>query len=191
MITPAGSAWINLQTAAIQLTKTFRPYKAAQHINEEDAFHQVRQVAELSIYPGDLNPRVRWATASSRNLASADFATIRAHARPSLADTVKAVRNQLKDPLADRNPFVLVHYRQLLRAGDQIALKDAVGERIAIVDDNGLDSMQTASLLPLLDRSLHHDQVALLRMIPSLESMTLKAKLLTIVTSDRILRLAL
>jgi shikimate 5-dehydrogenase len=47
------------------------------------------------------------------------------------------------------------------------------------------------ALLPLLDQSLHHDQVALLRMIPSLESMTLKASLLTIVTSDRIVRLAL
>ena len=36
--------WMNLGNGRIQLTQTFRPYKAAKYIKSDDSFFQVAQV---------------------------------------------------------------------------------------------------------------------------------------------------
>ena len=55
-----AGVWMNLGTGRIYLTQTFRPYQAARHIKSDDSFSQVAQIKELCVYPGDINPRVRW-----------------------------------------------------------------------------------------------------------------------------------
>ena len=52
--------WMNLNSGQIQLTQNFRPYKAAKYIKAEDSFFKIAKPKELCIYPGDVNPRVRW-----------------------------------------------------------------------------------------------------------------------------------
>jgi len=51
--------WLNLQTGAVQLTRNYRPYKAALPIREDDSCFHIVACPELCIYPGNLNPRVR------------------------------------------------------------------------------------------------------------------------------------
>ena len=41
--------WMNLNSGRIQLTQTFRPYKAAKYIKSDDSFFQVAQVRELTL----------------------------------------------------------------------------------------------------------------------------------------------
>src|SRR5260221_7144274 len=52
--------WLNLWTGAVQLTRNYRPYHAAKFIREDDSFFQVAVCPEVCVYPGNLNPRVRW-----------------------------------------------------------------------------------------------------------------------------------
>ena len=52
--------WLNLGSGHIQVTQNFRPYKAAKYIKSDDSFFQIAMVKELCIYPGDVNPRIRW-----------------------------------------------------------------------------------------------------------------------------------
>lgn len=184
-------AWVNLGTGMVGLTKNFRPYKAVKFIREDDCFFRVARVPRLFCYPGDLNARIRWDEASHRDLTPADCAAIREKAAASLAEVIRTVRNQLKDPLADKTPWVLVRYRALGRIGETAVLEDAAGERIALTDTGPAEELPTVHLLSLIDRNLHRDQVMLLRFTADLDSQTLRAKPLTIVTKDQILRLAL
>src|SRR6266571_4910188 len=52
--------WLNLQTGAVQLTRNYRPYHATKFIREYDSCFHVVVCPELCVYPGNLNPRVRW-----------------------------------------------------------------------------------------------------------------------------------
>lgn len=52
--------WMTLSNGRIRITQNFRPYKALKHIKSDDSFFQVAQVPQLYIYPGNVNPRVRW-----------------------------------------------------------------------------------------------------------------------------------
>ena len=52
--------WMTLGNGRIRVTQTLRPYKAAKYIKSDDSFFQVAQVKELCVYPGGVNPRVRW-----------------------------------------------------------------------------------------------------------------------------------
>src|SRR6516162_966645 len=64
--------WLNLQTGAVQLTRNYRPYRAAKFIREDDSCFHVTVCPELCVYPGNLNPRVRWEASEPRPATSAD-----------------------------------------------------------------------------------------------------------------------
>ena len=62
---------MTLGNGQIRLTQNFRPYKAAKFIKSDDSFFQVAQVKELCVYPGDVNPRIRWEGMARRRAAGA------------------------------------------------------------------------------------------------------------------------
>src|SRR5215831_5573477 len=76
--------WLNLQTGAVQLTKNYRPYHAAKFIREDDSCFHVVTCPELFVYPGNLNPRVRWEASEQRPVAGGDYALARDHAKKDL-----------------------------------------------------------------------------------------------------------
>lgn len=130
--------WMNLATGAIQLTKNFRPYHALKFIKEDDAFFQVLQAPELSIYPGDMNPRIRWSEASHRLVSVLEREAIMAFAKPTLAEALKAAKAQFKDPLAERCPFVLVRFASIVQSGNNYALQDSAGGEYSPVQNLGV-----------------------------------------------------
>ena len=65
--------WLNLQTGAVQLTRNYRPHKAARHIREDDSCFHIVACSELCLYPGNLNPRVRWEASEPRPVGKADY----------------------------------------------------------------------------------------------------------------------
>src|SRR5882672_996679 len=120
--------WLNLQTGALQLTRNYRPYQAAKFIREDDSCFHVMVCPELCVYPGNLNPRVRWDAMQPRPVTPADYARAREHAKTDLKAVIKEVKTQLKSPLGDRHPVALVKYRALGMAGEEFVIEDSNGE---------------------------------------------------------------
>lgn len=181
--------WLNLLTGAVQLTRNYRPYHAARHIREDDSCFHIVACPELCVYPGNLNPRVRWEAGEPRPAGTPDFARARELAKPDLKAVIKDVKTQLKSPLGDRRPVALVQYRALGKAGDDIILEDAAGERLVLADDGFPGDPMTLPLLPMLPEEIHRDQAMLVRFHHDLDTQKLRAKPLSIVTATDVIRL--
>lgn len=183
--------WMNLGSGDIQLTQNFRPYKAAKFIKSDDSFFQVAQIAELYVYPGDVNPRVRWERMTPRPPTADDHARVRGHAKKDFAAAVKQVKGTLKAPLADRHPIFALHFARIGKVGEDVVLEDAGGNRL-VLDDRGM-SEEPAScyLLQMLPSELLTDQVMVCRFRHDLDARHLSVKPLAIATPDRLVRLTL
>jgi hypothetical protein len=181
--------WLNLQTGAVQLTRNYRPYHATRFIREDDSCFHVVVCPELYVYPGNLNPRVRWEASEPRPATQPDYTRARDFARTDFRAVIKDVKLQLKSPLGDRHPVALVKYRALGRAGDDCVIEDMSGERLTLADDGHAGDPATLPLLPMLPKAVRQDQVMLVRFYHDLDSQKLRAKPLSIVTTDEIIRL--
>src|SRR6266705_2220744 len=95
--------WLNLQTGAVQLTRNYRPYRAAKFIREDDSCFHIMVCPELCVYPGNLNARVRWEAGEPRPISKADHLRAREFAKTDLKTVIKDVKSQLKSPLGDRH----------------------------------------------------------------------------------------
>lgn len=183
--------WMNLNTGRIQFTQTFRPYKAAKYIKSEDSFFQVAQVKELCVYPGNVNPRVRWDKMTPRPLEAKDFAAIRKHAHKDVATLVKEVKGQLKGSLADKRPVYAIHYAQIGKVGDELVLEDAARQRLVLTDRGMSEEPASCNLFYLLPKKLFNGQTLVARFHHDLDTRKLRIKPLAIVTDDAIVRLTL
>lgn len=127
--------WMQMDTGEIHFTVQYRPYKAAKLMREDDSFFEVAAVPELYRYPGDLNRRVRYESFASRPLTESDMGRIRRHAAASFAEVVKKVKNQLKNPLGDPNPVVLLRAENIVTdSNGRIFIADAQGETLELRD---------------------------------------------------------
>jgi hypothetical protein len=181
--------WLNLQTGAVQLTRNYRPYHAAKLIREDDSCFHVMVCPELCVYPGNLNPRVRWEASQPRPVTKADYLRVREYAKTDLKAVIKEVKTQLRTPLGERHPFALLKYRALGRAGDEFILEDQGGERLVLADDHHDSEPATLPLLGLLPKEIHHDHVMLVRFHHDLDSQRLRGKPLSVVTESEVIRL--
>ena len=186
-----AGAWMNLGDGRIYLTQTFRPYQVARRIKSDDSFSQVAQVKELCVYPGDLNPRVRWDGMLARPIESRDLARIRGHGRGEFAAVVKDVKSVLKDPLADKHPICALNYRRLGAVGKALVVEDRTGERLGITDAGLLEEPRSGHLLSLVPKDVLQDQTLIVRFRHDLDSRKLQVKPLTIVTEADVIRLTL
>jgi hypothetical protein len=181
--------WMNLNTGRIQLTQTFRPYKAAKYIKSEDSFFQVAQVKELCVYPGDVNPRIRWEGMTQRPLEKKDFQRLRKHARSDFAALVKEVKSQLKAPLADKRPVYAVNFAKIGRLGDELIVEDAKGERLVMTEIGQAEEPPSCGLFHLLPKALFAKQTLVARFHHNLDTRQLRIKPLAVVTDSSIVRL--
>jgi hypothetical protein len=181
--------WLNLQSGAVQLTRNYRPYHAAKFIREDDSCFHVAVCPELCVYPGNLNPRVRWETMQPRPPARADFGKARAFAKTDLKAVIKDVKNQLKSPLGDRRPHALIRYRALGQCGEEIVLEDPAGERLVLAEDGHPGEPSALPMFALLPKATLRDQALLVRFHHDLDAQTLRAKPLSIVLENDVLRL--
>lgn len=183
--------WMTLGNGRIRVTQTLRPYKAAKHIKSEDSFFQVAQVKELCVYPGGVNPRVRWDGMTPRPLEPKDVATIRQHAQSDFAAAIKEVKGSLKGPLADKTPIVALSFKSLGRVGETYVAEDAKGERLVLTDVGMAEEPASCHLLPLLPKEALAGQTLIARFRHDLDARTLRIKPLSIVTTTDVVRLTL
>jgi hypothetical protein len=183
--------WMNLNTGRVQVTQTFRPYKAAKHIRSDDSFFDVAQVKELCVYPGGTNPRVRWDAMLPRPVEARDFQRVRGHAQADFAAVIKDVKNSLKAPLADKQPIHALRFRRIGQVGGVPVVEDAKGERLTMTDQGMTEEPPSCHLLSLVPKVLHEDQVLIARFRHDLDRRQLRIKPLCIVTETRAVRLTL
>jgi hypothetical protein len=183
--------WMNLSTGRIQITQNFRPYKAVKYVKSDDSFFQVAQVSELCVYPGDVNPRIRWEGMVPRPVEPRDLQRVRDHARPDFAAVVKEVKTNLKAPLADKQPIHALRFRRIGQANGATVVEDAEGERLVMTDAGMTEEPASCHLLQLLSPKLHQDQTLVVRFRHDLDSRKLQVKPLSIVTGTNVVRLTL
>lgn len=181
--------WMNLNTGRVQLTQTFRPYKAAKFIKSEDSFFQVAQVKELCVYPGDVNPRVRWEAMLPRPIEKRDFQKVRKFGQDDFAKLVKEVKGHLKAPLADKRPIYALNYEKMGLVGDDYVIEDKQGERLVLTESGAAEEPPSCYLLGLLPKQLHAKQTLVGRFHHDLDTGKLQVKPLSIVTPDSVVRL--
>jgi hypothetical protein len=186
-----AGAWMNLGNGRIYLTQTFRPYQAARHIKSDDSFSQVAQISELCVYPGDINPRVRWDGMLARPIEPRDLAKLRGHGRGEFAAAVKDVRSVLKNPLADKYPICALNYRQIGAVGTALVVEDRTGERLGITDAGLPEEPRSKHLLSFVPKDVLQDQTLIVRFRHDLDSRKLQVKPLAIVTEADVIRLTL
>jgi hypothetical protein len=181
--------WLNLKTGQIQETRIYRPYRAAKYIREEDSFFSVMQVKELFVYPGDMNPRIRWESVEAREITGRDYDLIRSHAQKSYPEVIKSIKNQIKNPLAAKDPVVLLQYARIGQMDDDIVMENLEGQRIVLEDLPSGFEPKCTHLLRLLPCDVLQGQAVLVRFHHDMDSKRLYAQPLSIVTNDRVIRL--
>jgi hypothetical protein len=181
--------WMNLNTGRIQLTQTFRPYQAAKHIKSDDSFFQVAEVKELCVYPGDVNPRVRWEEMLPRPLEKRDYQRISQHAHGDFAAVVKEVKGHLKGPLADKRPVYALRYARIGRVGEELVAEDAKEQRLMMTDAGMAEEPPSCRLFHLLPQTLLAGQTLVARFHHDLDTRKLRIKPLAVVTESSIVRL--
>lgn len=183
--------WMNLNTGRIQVTQNFRPYKATKYIKSDDSFFQIAQVKELCVYPGDVNPRIRWDGMAPRPVEACDLKRVREHAKSDIAALVKEVKGGLKGPLADKQPIHALCFKRIGQVNGMFIVEDAKGERLAMTDAGMTEEPASCHLLHLVPAALHENQILVVRFRHDLDQRKLQVKPLSIVTDSSVVRLTL
>ncbi|MBE0390333.1 SWIM zinc finger family protein [Flavobacterium sp. PL002] len=174
--------WINLKTGKLYKTKNYRPYKASKYIKEDNTNFDVLELKELFIYPGSQNPRVRWESdaVKERTVSKRDLETIHSFASTDYAETIKAVKNAIKNPLMDKNPVVLIALQYCYLNGEKLVVVDNNEYKITLSANESLKSFlpENSKGLSLLAMMGHNVETGLLSAEP-----------MALVTTDKIIRL--
>lgn len=183
--------WMNLTTGQIGLTQNFRPYRSLKYVKSEDSFFQVAQVAELCIYPGNVNPRIRWDGMIARPLEPRDYVRMRKLGRPDYAEVIREVKGHIKAPLADKQPIYALNFARIGTVNDRIVAEDAKGQRLVMSDSGMIDEPRSCHLLQLLPPDFLHNQTLIARFRHDLDARKLTIKPLGLITESEIVRLTL
>ena len=182
--------WLDLADGGVYRTMNYRPFKAAKHIAQDDSVFGVLTTSALYKYPGLANPRVRWEGFKLRDAAPADYGRLVAHARDDLAATLKQIKDVMKNPLADLNPFALIRYAKIGMVGVDVVLEDPSGQRIVLVNAGEQDWPDTLPVLDALGKTVNDYTAALLRFKYRPDQRDLVAAPLALVSAAGIVRLA-
>lgn len=182
--------WINLKTGNLYKTKNYRPYKASKYIKEDNTIFDVLELKELFIYPGSQNPRIRWESdgVKERKMEKSDLETIHSYASTDYAETIKAVKNTIKNPLMDKNPVILIALHRCYLNGEKLVVADSNENKITLsmLLNNKLSADESLkSFLPENPKGLS----LLVMMDHNVETGLLTAEPMALVTTDKIIRL--
>jgi hypothetical protein len=180
--------WFNLKSGKIYKSKNYRPYKALRYINEENTCFDVLLTQELFIYPGDVNPRARWESYKLRLAMDDDRINVINSSSADYAEVVKTVKSVIKNPLAEKNPVVLLKLNKAYIAGEHIVLEDKQGNKLTIVDLPEQQIYTETLLKSILPDNC--ENIALAAMINNnIKTGIFSVTALSVITADKIIRL--
>ncbi len=183
--------WIDLDRGTVYNTKHYRPYKAVKHMKAEDSFLQVAQVPQLCIYPGDMNPRVRWDAMLGRPTEPQDFVKIRQAAHFDFAALIKSIKGNLKGPLLEKQPVCLLNFKHITMVSESFVVEDASGNRLTMTDRGMSEEPPSLQLLRMLPSETLSGQTLVVRFRHDLDTRRLEVKPLSILAGNELIRLTL
>lgn len=179
--------FICMSTGKIYTKKNYRPYKGVKYIVRDDSEFRAVLVEELYIYPGGMNPRIRFDKNTTDEIQPDDYTAIKKLACDDYIEMAKAVKNQIKAPLADKTPVALLSVSQIS------AYKDSEGNNCVLIEDSkGKGQLLTGSninLLNLLNLNSLAGQAILVMYENDRNTGLLTARPLSVVTDSQIVRL--
>jgi hypothetical protein len=180
--------WFNLKSGKIYKSKNYRPYSALRHIKEGNSCFEVMQLPELFIYPGDVNPRVRWESMKLRVVTDDDRAKVIKGSSADYAEVVKTAKSTIKNPLMDKNPVVLLRLNKAYIVGEHIVLEDKQGNKLTVLDFPEQQIYTETALKSILPGQC--EDIALTAMINSdVKTGEFSVTALSLVAPDKIIRL--
>lgn len=127
--------WLDLRSGAIVHTENIRPYKALKHVKAEDSVSEIQNIPLLCRYPGGLNPRVRWESATPAPVTPESYQKARQLCEPGFADAAKKVKNELKNTLGQSEAAVLLPFDAIALTADGQPVLRFQGESLRLCPD--------------------------------------------------------
>jgi hypothetical protein len=133
---------LDLDDGSIVRETTSLPFQAMRFGKLRYSRSGVLLVKEAALYPGELcNRRIRWDDkqpdiVTERPRTDGDLASVHRHAR-TLEACMKALREQLKNPLQPLDAVVLLQAARFGTVGDALVVEDATGARLVLRDPRG------------------------------------------------------
>jgi hypothetical protein len=187
------SFYFCLNNGEIYSTYNYRPYKALKYIKEEDSRYELLEIPKMYIYPGNINPRVRWDAYTMAEVMPEHVSRIKAGAKTVYAEVVKTVKNQIINPLSNKPPVVLLkvadtNFTKTETGATRMHITDETGANQILMDEGHID-VPTVPVLEGFDKNLLRGNALLVMWVPGAETGLLSAKPLALVTDTKIVRL--
>lgn len=184
--------YVDVQTGEVVTTYNYCPVKAMSHIKRQDSVFAQIHISQLTYYPGNVNPRVRWEWADYTPLVPKTLANIRELAQKDLSAVIKQVKNVIKNPLDPDEEAVLIAYERIgkLEGNEGLyVLEDASGNRITL--NNTQPGEDTLAVLKLLrEPELFTHQVLFGKIFYHRVDKRVYMQPLSIITEQNVVRLA-
>ena len=179
--------FICLQNGKIYTAKNYRPYKSVKYINRADTVFDKVFAEELYIYPGGMNPRIRYDRYIMEPIEPKVYTSIKSFAADDFIEMAKAVKNQIKTPLADKNPTALLKISAISKVCDSngqsyVQIQDSKGTK-QLLSGGAID------MLCLIDFNLLVNHALLVTYENNYETGLLTARPLSVITDTGIIRL--
>ncbi len=180
--------WADIDSGEVFAAINYRPVKALKYVKQEDTIFELAEVPALTWYPGGLNRRARWEQAAFVPLTTEHLAQLRQKACADIAIAVKAVKNQIKNPLEDDFAALMVSFHRIGKVGGDTVLEDNTGATIMLANRPGAeDTVQRISMLP--DSGMLENQVLFGAFFYDETTRRVSLQPYSIITSDAVLRL--
>jgi len=133
--------WLDLMRGDLVQTLNYRPVKALKHVKAEDSCFELAEVPTLYVYPGEVSPRVRWESCTTRSLNDSERHAVSSFAKADIPAVVKLAKNQMKNTLLPKYIPALLPVGRIGTVGDAFVLEDPAGNRILLRDrrEDGTD----------------------------------------------------
>lgn len=180
--------WLDLEDGSLYYSKNYRPFRAAKQMKEEDSIFSIVNMKELFLYPGEGNLRVRWEDYQLDPVS--DTQQIMSLAKQNVSEVLKQVRGQLRMPLADKHPVVLVLFSKIGKVNGHWVLEGMDGTRLTLTNgDNSANACDTLQFMELLSAQSLENGAMLVKFYHDLKTGILAGKPISIITPTRSIRL--
>jgi hypothetical protein len=175
--------WISLTDGLIFRTQAFRPFRAHRSQGPEDTTFQALAVNDMYIYPGGINPRVRWNDYVQRGVEANDLKKVAGFAATDFKEASKNALNQARSPLSDKSPIFSLRVS---------GIKEGPNGEWAVIDGKGnaivLKLEGFAKLLKKMAKSQLIDSALVCRFQHDISKSALLGEPLAVVNPDGITR---
>jgi hypothetical protein len=182
--------WLNMKSGKIYKIKTYRPYPALQSLRTSDSIFDVLSPTDLYIYPGGYNPKIRWSPSDLlvRKYDGKDISRILAFAAQDYAAIVEEVKNAMAEPLADKQPVILVALHKVYLYGNNLILEDQQGYKLTLMDLENYHFSTLVHLRSILPENVK-DFALTLTVNNNIYTGSFSAQPLSLIMPSRIIRL--